>query len=70
MFNNLQLSVCVCVCVNRGRGRLSAGVELGACRRSRALQSVMSSEPQLNSALFCMIAHDNCVLIGSAGDGV
>lgn len=37
-----------------------------------ALQSVMPSEweSQLNSALFCMIAHDNCVLIGSAGDGV
>lgn len=52
------------------RERFNAGVEQATSRRSRALQSVMSSESQLNSALFCMIAHDNCVLIGSAGDGV
>lgn len=56
----------------RERGRCNAGVEQATSSSSRALQSVMSSEweSQLNSALFCMIAHDNCVLIGSAGDGV
>lgn len=55
------------------RERCNAGVvEQATSSSSWALQSVMSSEweSQLNSALFCMIAHDNCVLIGSARDGV
>lgn len=57
---------------DRGRGSFNAGVGQANCWRSWSLQSVMSPEWefQLNWTLFCMIAHDNCVLIGSTGDGV
>lgn len=51
--------------VNTGTGQTN-------CWRSCSVQWITSPEWefQLNWTLFCMIAHDNCVLIGSTGDGV